>query len=197
MAAPTAKPILFMCDMQTKFVSAIHEFGHVSKTCSKLLKASGILGWEVVYTTQLRAKLGDTVDELKLQDGRKPLLDMDKTLFSMAIPEVLAKLPARSQIIIVGIESHICVTQTTLDLIAHGHEVFVISDGVSSCNASEVPIALRRLAAAGATVTTSESFIYQAVRDAGIPEFKQIAALVKETKEATAAAMKTLPGCSI
>jgi isochorismate hydrolase len=113
----------------------------------------------------------------------------------MAIPEVLEKLPSKSRVVIVGIESHICVTQTTLDLLSHGHEVFVIADGVSSCNPQEVPIALRRLATAGATVTTSESFIYQMVRDASIPEFKQIAALVKETKEATAAAMKTLPGC--
>lgn len=72
--------------------------------------------------------------------------------------------------IIVGIESHICVTQTTIDLLRAGHKVYVIADGVSSCNKEEVPIALARLRHEGAIVTTSESFIYEAVGDAGTPE---------------------------
>lgn len=93
---------------------------------------------------------------------------------------------------IVGIESHICVTQTTLDLLANGHKVYVLADGVSSCNKEEIPIALRRLAKEGAVVTTSESFIYEALGDAGITAFKGIAGLVKETKEGTKDAMQTL-----
>jgi nicotinamidase-related amidase len=72
--------------------------------------------------------------------------------------------------IIVGIESHICVTQTTLDLLRSGHKVYVIADGVSSCNKEEVPIALARLRHEGAVVTTSESFMYEFVGDAGTPE---------------------------
>ena len=72
--------------------------------------------------------------------------------------------------IIVGIESHICVTQTTLDLLRAGHQVYVIADGVSSCNKEEVPIALARLRHEGAVVTTSESFMYEYVGDASTPE---------------------------
>jgi nicotinamidase-related amidase len=72
--------------------------------------------------------------------------------------------------IIVGIESHICVTQTTIDLLKAGHKVYVIADGVSSCNKEEVPIALARLRHEGAVVTTSESCIYECVGDAGTPE---------------------------
>lgn len=75
-----------------------------------------------------------------------------------------------SEIVIVGIESHICVTQTTLDLLANGHKVYVLADGVSSCNRAEIPIALARLRAAGAIVTTSESWLYECMGDAGIPE---------------------------
>ncbi|KAI4653870.1 hypothetical protein J4E93_001638 [Alternaria ventricosa] len=72
--------------------------------------------------------------------------------------------------IIVGIESHICVTQTTLDLLRAGHRVYVIADGVSSCNKEEVPIALARLRHEGAVVTSSESFMYEYVGDASTPE---------------------------
>jgi nicotinamidase-related amidase len=72
--------------------------------------------------------------------------------------------------IIVGIEAHICVTQTTLDLLRAGHKVYVIADGVSSCNKEEVPIALARLRYEGAVVTSSESLLYEVVGDAGTPE---------------------------
>jgi isochorismate hydrolase len=73
--------------------------------------------------------------------------------------------------IIVGIESHICVTQTTIDLLRAGHKVYVIADGVSSCNKEEVPIALARLRHEGAVITTSESFIYEFMGDAGTDEY--------------------------
>lgn len=94
--------------------------------------------------------------------------------------------------IIVGIESHICVTQTTLDLLAAGHKVYVLADAVSSCNKEEVPIALARLRAEGAVVTSSESFLYEYMGDAGIAEFRDIAKLVKESKDDTKKSMEVL-----
>lgn len=78
----------------------------------------------------------------------------------------------------VGIESHICVTQTTLDLLSEGHKVYVLADGVSSCNKEEVPIALARLRAEGAIITTSESWIYECMGDAGIEEYVSPSVLV-------------------
>ncbi len=91
----------------------------------------------------------------------------------------------KREVVVVGIESHICVTQTTLDLLREGHKVYVIADAVSSCNAQEVPIALARLRAEGAVVTTSESFLYECMGDAGIKEFKGVAGVVKEFNRAT------------
>lgn len=91
----------------------------------------------------------------------------------------------KREVVVVGIESHICVTQTTLDLLREGHKVYVIADAVSSCNPQEVPIALARLRAEGAIVTTSESFMYECMGDAGIAEFKGIAGTVKEWNQAT------------
>lgn len=70
-----------------------------------------------------------------------------------------------------GIESHICVTQTALDLLAVGHKVYVLADGVSSCHEGEVGVALKRLAREGVVVTTSEGWLYECMGDAAIEEY--------------------------
>ena len=151
-----------------------------------MLKASQILNIPVMVTTQLKGKLGETCNELGLdaQDGVKTTVHADKSAFSMWVPEVQKAFNAlgseKKECVIVGIESHICVTQTTLDLLREGHKVYVLADGVSSCNPQEVPIALNRLRAEGAVVTTSESFLYECMGDAGIGEFKGIAGVVKD-----------------
>lgn len=165
-----------------------------------MLRAASILNIPVLATTQQRAKLGETCAELGLDsddtEGNKTLVHADKSLFSMWTPEVrnaLSKTPnQRYSAVVVGIESHICVTQTTLDLLAAGHKVYVLADGVSSCNKEEIPIALARLRAEGATVTTSESFLYECMGDAGIEEFRAIAGIVKETKQSTTETLQAL-----
>ena len=100
----------------------------------------------------------------------------DKSLFSMMTPELRARLDGgegdggKKSVALVGIESHICVLQTCLDLLAAGHGVYVIADGVSSCNRQEVPVALERMRREGAVVTTSESWLYEVMGDAKISE---------------------------
>jgi len=105
----------------------------------------------------------------------KTLVHCDKTAFSMMVPEVVSgveelerKLGDKEKLdcIVVGIETHICVLQTSLDLLARGHRVYVVQDAVSSCNAEERPVALARLRQEGVRVTTSESLIYEILGDA-------------------------------
>ncbi|KAG9551691.1 Isochorismatase hydrolase, partial [Aureobasidium melanogenum] len=192
------KPALFICDLQEKFRSAIYEYGRVISTTQKLLKACQILDIPVFATTQLRSKLGETCSELGLDSpgGIQTHAHVDKSAFSMFVPEIrdaFKKLGGeRREVIIVGIESHICVTQTTLDLLREGHKVYIIADAVSSCNKEEVPIALARLRAEGAIVTTSESWLYECMGDASVPEFKQIAGLVKEYNSKTKEGLQAL-----
>lgn len=119
----------------------------------------------------------------------------DKTLFSMLVPpvaEALAATGAPAQIVLVGIESHICITQTALDARRAGHAVYVLADGVSSCNKEEVPLALARLRAEGVVVTTSESWLYEFVGDAGLPEFKSVIGIVKDTSADTKRVLQSL-----
>ncbi|KAK3692729.1 Isochorismatase-like protein [Podospora appendiculata] len=205
MAAPSSQrrfqnPAVFVCDIQEAFRKSIFEFDKVVKTTSKLLRAATILQIPIYVTTQNRARLGDTVAELQ------PYLagagaDADKTRFSMYVGPIAAQFPSTAtgtarEVVIVGIEAHICVTQTALDLLAAGHRVYVLADGVSSSSREEVGVALARLRQAGAVVTTSESWIYECMGDASAGEFKEIVKLVKETGPDSKAALQGLLGGS-
>ncbi|KAB8079066.1 Isochorismatase-like protein [Aspergillus leporis] len=190
-------PALFICDIQEKFRPVIYEFSKLIPTTTKLLKAANTLQIPTYVTTQSRSKLGDTIAELHPHLTTPNIIaNIDKTLFSMITPEIEAKLPKVStgetplDAIIVGIETHICVTQTTLDLLERGHRVYVIVDGVSSVNAEERGIALARLRDAGAVVTSSESVLFEVLGDAGHGEFKVVSGLVKEMKEETKGALE-------
>ncbi|AEO69301.1 uncharacterized protein THITE_2119541 [Thermothielavioides terrestris NRRL 8126] len=227
MAAPTPErrfknPVVFICDIQEKFRPAIYEFDKVILTARKLLHAATALRIPIFVTTQNRARLGETVAELQpllAAAGALVQADLDKTRFSMWLPAV-ASHPVFSfssssatattspsstatastspaEVVIAGIESHICVTQTALDLLAAGHRVYVLADGVSSAHREEVPVALARLRQAGAVVTTSESWLYECMGDAGVPEFKAVVKLVKETGPDTKAALQALVGSKI
>ncbi|RDW90599.1 putative isochorismatase family hydrolase [Aspergillus mulundensis] len=192
-------PAVFICDLQEKFEKAIFEFPKIVSTTTKLLRATNTLLIPTFVTTQNRARLGPTVPALQQHlNGPNVRADIDKTLFSMITPELesLLPLPTKGETpldaIIVGIETHICVTQTTLDLLERGHRVYVLVDGVSSINVEERAIALARLRDAGAIVTTSESILFEILGDASHQHFKAITGLVKETKEETKEALDKL-----
>lgn len=159
-----------------------------------MLRAATSLQMPVYVTTQSRAKLGQTVPELLPHlTGPNTKADVDKTLFSMITPKISALLPtepAAMDAIIVGIETHICVTQTTLDLLGRGHRVYILVDGVSSMNKEERNIALDRLRDAGAIITSSESLLFEILGDAGHEAFKEVSGLVKETKGETKGALE-------
>ncbi len=115
----------------------------------------------------------------------------------MITPQVLNSLPSTSpnnkfNIILVGIESQICITQTTLDLLELGYGVYLISDGISSVNKQEIPIALKRLSNEGAIITSSESIMFEVLNDATHNGFKEMQKLLKETKNETNEALKAL-----
>ncbi|KAK3176924.1 hypothetical protein OEA41_008250 [Lepraria neglecta] len=191
-------PALFICDIQEKFRPAIHEYPKVISTAQKLIRACTTLRIPIYATTQSSSRLGPICSELTAATPNNSLFTIDKTAFSMLVPDLQFAMQSNSpnnepyQVAIVGIETHICVTQTALDLLSEGHRVYVLVDGVSSCNAGERVVALERLRAEGAIVTSSEGWLYECMGDAGIPEFKTIAGLVKETKESTKDAVQTL-----
>jgi len=135
------------------------------------------MGMPIIVTEQQPFK--PTVAELDLTGCEKH----SKTKFSMFVPAVRERLMSMSHvknIYLVGIEAHVCVLQTTLDLIREGYRVFLVVDAIGSQRSSDRQAALQRLEKAGAIITTSESCVYELMKDAKHPKFKQILSLVKD-----------------
>merc|ERR1712093_320794 len=191
------KTAFFLCDIQERFCLVIHAYPSVIQTAEKMLKAAKLLDVPVIATEQNPKSLGQTVPLplLDLPSHLRPdWVPLAKTKFSMMVPQVEQQLDewGTKSVVLFGIESHVCVLQTTLDLLERGIDVHVLADGVSSCNQDEVGIALKRMRDAGALVTTSESILFQLIDDAAHPAFRSLAGLVKESKDTTKSALEHL-----
>ncbi|KAL3964641.1 hypothetical protein ACCO45_001645 [Purpureocillium lilacinum] len=187
-------PAIFVCDLQEKFRNAIYEFDSIVLSTTKLLNFARALSIPIHATTQTVSKLGPTVPAVAALLPNQP---HDKTKFSMLVPQVAAALPPGSRVALVGIESHICITQTALDLRDAGHVPYVLADAVSSCNRAEVIVALDRLRAEpGIIVTTTESWMYESLGDASHPAFKSLFGVVKGSVADTKRVLEALPPTS-
>lgn len=170
---------LLVVDLQEKLLPKIINADDVARNATFMVKAAKTLGVPVLATEQYPKGLGSTVEPLR------GLIEKvwEKQFFS-AVREggVLdfLKSDARIKVVLVGIEAHICVMQTVLDLLNQGFHVFICVDAVSSRYAIDVKIALKRMQQAGAVLVTSETCVYELLETAANPVFKEISAMVQE-----------------
>jgi nicotinamidase-related amidase len=185
-----SKTCFFLCDIQEKF-RIVHSYQQVITTAQKLSKASKILEIPLIVTEHYPKALGKTVSEIDISHA---ILVEEKTKFSMWIPPVEQKLEQLEieSVVLFGIESHVCILQTALDLLRNEKQVFIIADGISSINQPEVKIAMNRLRQSGCTITTSESILFELMQNAKHKDFKAISGLIKETKGDTKLALVEL-----
>ncbi|WP_199188679.1 MULTISPECIES: hydrolase [Pirellulaceae] len=171
--------VLLMIDMQEKLLPSIPDAKQVVWNASRLLDGAEILGIPALGTEQYRKGLGATVEPLAAKLGDMP----DKLHFS-SCQSVIAKLEElnRPKILIAGIEAHVCVQQTALDLLSLGYDVYLATDAVSSRYKHDRRIALRRMESTGVTLTTTEAALFEWCRVAGTPQFKQISQLVRQER---------------
>lgn len=172
---------LAMCvDIQERLLPHIHGHEELVRRSAILIKGLRVLNVPIVVTEQYTKGLGTTVPEIAAALGTyEPI---EKMSFSCCgNPDVEAAVLGnnRHQIIVFGIEAHVCVQQTVLDLIAQGQKVVVLDDCVSSRSANDARVALERMRDAGAVISTMESVLFELLRVSGTQEFKSISALVK------------------
>jgi len=148
-------------------------FAPVASACAKLLQASRILEIPAIVSEQYPKGLGATAPEVGL--GEEPVLE--KTVFSAARADGF-DLGGRSQAIVCGIETHVCVSQTVHDLLDRGVEVHVPADAVGSRHEIDYQRGLERMERAGAIVGTVEASLFELLERAGSPEFKAVQKLI-------------------
>ena len=174
---------LLVIDVQEKLMPFIRDAAAVTRNIAFLIDAAKVLEVPVQATEQYPKGLGATVGELARRLPDRP----DKVAFSCcAIPAVVEgfRRGARPKVVLAGMETHVCVQQTALDLLALDFRVFIPIDAVASRFALDHDVALRRLEKAGAVLTTSEAVVFEWVGGAGTPQFKSISQLVQERAKA-------------
>jgi nicotinamidase-related amidase len=173
---------LLIIDMQEKLVPTIHAVETMMGRVRFLIEAARVLNVPITLTEQYPKGLGATVPELRAACGESSPV-FAKTAFSCLRDEAIAAhlnaFEHRRQLVLVGIEAHVCVLQTALDAVAHGFDVFVVSDAVSSRALSDNEAARRRLEADGVTMVTSEMVFFEWLERSGTPEFKQLSPLLR------------------
>ena len=166
------KAALVVVDVQEGFRS-YDSFEAVAQACSKLVTGARILELPRVVSEQYPKGLGHTAPEVGLQDEVR----IEKTVFSAARADGF-DLMGRTQAIVCGIETHVCVSQTVHDLLDSGIDVHVPADAVGSRHQLDYERGLERLERAGAVVSTVESVLFELLGRAGTPEFKQVQRLI-------------------
>jgi len=172
---------LAIVDIQVKLSTAMPKeaMKSVIKSAGVLVQASNLLAIPMIVTEQYPQGLGETVQELsQYLLNSKPIT---KSVFSACgEPKFNQQLHRnKTQIIIIGMETHICVLQTALDLLAQGKQVFVVEDAVISRDANNQSNALKRLHSAGCVITNTESVLFEWLGDANHEAFKTLSKLIR------------------
>ena len=169
---------LVVVDVQEGFRKAIPGFDGIAAATSTLVRGAEAIGIPIVVTEQYPKGLGATVPEVAehLPADTEPL---PKTVFSAAAAEGF-DLGGRGQAIVCGIETHVCVNQTVLDLLDRGLEVHVVADAVGSRSEANRELGLAKAEHAGAWLTSVETALFELLGEAGSDEFKSVQRLVLE-----------------
>jgi len=174
---------LAVIDVQGKLVSLVHEHERVLTHIQFFIKASEAFNLPILWTEQAPDKIGATVDSVK--DLLSPMVKpIHKRSFSCyGCPEFVDRLKNinKRQIIVVGIETHVCVYQTVCDLHRHGYQMHVIADAVSSRHMSDHHLAIARMRDEGIIITSTEMVICELLKTADHPKFKEVMKYIKRS----------------
>lgn len=171
---------LLVIDMQEKLAPRMHNAEAFIPQVARLLDGARAIHLPMLVTEHYRKGLGVTLPELRPRIAGA-LCNHDKVLFSACIDPVLEALRRGkfTSVIVCGVEAHVCVLQTCLDLLDHGYNVALAADAIGSRRALDMEMGVRRLIQAGVVPTTVESVLFELVKEAGTPLFKAMLEVVK------------------
>eukprot|EP00013_Stygamoeba_regulata_P014957 CAMPEP_0177678084 /NCGR_PEP_ID=MMETSP0447-20121125/28810_1 /TAXON_ID=0 /ORGANISM="Stygamoeba regulata, Strain BSH-02190019" /LENGTH=211 /DNA_ID=CAMNT_0019187043 /DNA_START=44 /DNA_END=675 /DNA_ORIENTATION=+ len=175
--------LFLLCDIQARFAPVIQNFSSVSFIANQMVNVAKILDVDVVCTEQYPKAFGHTVPEIETSH----LKVYEKTCFSMfGHPESQKAIlnSGKKKAVLFGIEAHVCISQTALDLVENGFEVHILADGTSSQRQEDRMFAFERLRQSGVFITTSEAMIFELMGDATHPRFRDLSAIIKEANKA-------------
>ena len=177
------RSVLVLIDFQEKLFPHVFDYQRVLSRVDLLLSAANLLQVPLLVTEQYPRGLGNTVEQIRKELSNVEVLEkMDFSCVQAAgFKERLSSLQ-RHQLVLAGIETHICLAQTALDLASCGETVFIVADATSSRRPLDAQIALQRLDQSGLTVTTAEAVVFEWLRRAGTDEFKALQPKLKALK---------------
>lgn len=175
---------LLVVDLQERLAPAIEGHAGIIAAAERLVRYARCLDVPVTVSEQYPRGLGSTLAPIRAGAGNEAMT-LPKVEFSCLANDALAaRLRAlrdagRSQVVVAGVEAHVCVLQTVLDLLAEGFAVFVAADAVGSRRAESKVLAITRLQSAGAAIVDTEMVAFEWLERAGTPEFRDIQGLLK------------------
>ena len=173
--------LLLIIDMQEPFLRNIHRRESLVRNATTMVLAAPVLRLPVVLTQQNTPRLGSTIPELA-QPLRGEFNPFDKLAFSAMDDDAVhseIRRSGRKHILLCGVETHVCISQTSLDLLSLGYQVHVISDATSSRTEANWEIGLSRMEHAGVIISSTEMAIFELLGEAGTLEFKLLLEMIK------------------
>jgi len=172
--------IFVLVDVQEKFVPAIHHYAEIEKNIQNLMRGLNILNIPILVTEQNPAKLGSTASVLAdLVTDMQPISKMTFSCYGEEKFKNALIESGKKQVILAGIETHVCIYQTARDLVVNGYYVEVVADAVSSRTFQNRELGLEKIKQSGAQTTSGEMLLMDLLVSADKPEFKEILKIIK------------------
>ena len=172
------RSLLLAVDLQEKLLNLLPEAVRVQRNVERLLRGAEAVGVPALATEQYPERLGGAPEALR---EALPTPDGKRAFSCWQAPEIAARFSSdRDQIVVCGIETHVCVMQTTADLLAQGFRVFVVADAVGARRSLDHELGLRRAESLGAVLVTTEMVLFEWCGTSLDPQFKLISQLVKD-----------------
>ncbi len=171
---------LVVVDVQGKLASLMHQRTQLYQHLGLCIQAADLLELPILWVEQYPQGLGPTVPEVRQWLGdRSPLVKNSFSCCGEPAFNQALEASGRRQIVLTGIEAHVCVYQTAVDLLARGYTVQVNQDAISSRHPDNRQLGLARMQAAGALITSSEMLLFELMRSSAHPQFRAVSALLK------------------